>query len=36
MEIIDLLKEKFHATLEQSKANFEEDVVFHLPKSVRI
>ena len=36
MEIIDLLKDKFHATLEQSKANFEEDVVFHLPKSVRI
>ena len=34
-EVISFLKAQFHATVENSTANFEEDVVFHLPKSVR-
>lgn len=34
-EMVDLLKQRFNATLEYSKANFEEDVVFHLPRDVR-
>lgn len=34
-EMIDLLKLRFNASLEYSKANFEEDVVFHLPRGVR-
>jgi 4-hydroxy-3-methylbut-2-enyl diphosphate reductase len=36
MEVITLFQEKFNATMEPSIANFEEDIVFHLPKSVRI
>ena len=36
MEVIALFQEKFNATMEPSSANFEEDIVFHLPKSVRI
>jgi 4-hydroxy-3-methylbut-2-enyl diphosphate reductase len=35
MEVIDLFKAKFNATLEYSDANFEEDIVFHLPKNIR-
>jgi 4-hydroxy-3-methylbut-2-enyl diphosphate reductase len=35
-EIINLLKEHFNASIENAKTGFEEDVVFHLPKIVRI
>lgn len=34
-EVIDALKSRFEATLEFSSANFEEDVIFHLPRQVR-
>ncbi|MDA0617518.1 MAG: 4-hydroxy-3-methylbut-2-enyl diphosphate reductase [Proteobacteria bacterium] len=35
-EIIDFFKTHFNATIENAKTSFEEDVVFHLPKIVRI
>lgn len=34
-EVFDLFKSHFNSTLEYSQANFEEDIVFHLPKNVR-
>lgn len=36
LEIIAFLQANFDATIENSKANFEEDIVFHLPRIVRV